>query len=434
MTQVSQLSEAFNAGAFDSILSKLYGSENRVLRRQRERYAGTICAFGEKFGRDRDVSVYSAPGRTELCGNHTDHNGGIVMAAAVNVDIIAVVSKAKDDTVRIFSKEYASGMDLSLSNLNPVKAEIGKSSAMVRGVAAGFKKRGGITGGFDAFTSSEVIKGSGLSSSAAFEICVGGILNGEYNKDRFMPVELAAIGQHAENAYFGKPSGLMDQIACAVGGVVSIDFKNQAAPLVTKVPFDLAGHGYKLVITDTKGSHARLTDEYGTIRDEMESVARFLGKENLREAGREAFFSQIGNIRRKTGDRAVLRALHFFEECRRVEELAGAAGCGDIRRCLNLILESGHSSFEYNQNAYSLKSPNRQGISLALALSQLVLQRKGAWRLQGGGFAGTIQAFVPDRLLNPYRSALSGAFGKNACQVLSFREKGLVQAAKLCLK
>ena len=431
MTRTSQVTREIQAGLYDSVFAGLYGTKRDLVKKQGERYVETIRAFEKNYGVDRDISIYSVPGRTELCGNHTDHNGGIVMAAAVNLDIVAVVSRSPDNVVRMRSKGYESGMGVDLSSTAPVGAETGKSSAMIRGVAAGFRERGGRIGGFDAYTTSNVLKGSGLSSSAAFEVCVGAIFNEEYNEGRFPPVELGIIGQFAENEYFGKPSGLMDQVACAIGGVMSIDFQSASAPVVTKMSFDLSEYGYSMVVTDTKGSHSRLTDEYASIRKEMERVAHFFGKQNLRQVKRELFLGRIADLRVETGDRATLRALHFFEECRRVRELSTAVERGDIKRFLSLILESGHSSFEYNQNAYQAREPDHQGIPLALALSQLVLEGRGAWRLQGGGFAGTIQAFVPDDLLERYRSVLHGVFGEGACHVLSFREEGPLRVTKL---
>lgn len=412
------------AGSYDRTLFRLYGSESGVLEKQRVRYINAVRAFEKKYGPNLDVSIYSVPGRAEICGNHTDHNAGVVLASAVDLDIVAVVSKSPGSVVRMFSRGNGGSMVVDLSKTAPVAAERGKSSAMIRGVAAGFKKRGGKIGGFCAYATSNVLKGSGLSSSAAFEICVGAIFNGEYNRDRFAPIDLGIIGQYAENEYFGKPSGLMDQIACAVGGVMSIDFKQPARPVVAKIPFDLSEYGYRMVVTDTKGNHSSLTEEYAMIRGEMESVARFFGMANLREVNRALFFKRIQEVRLKTGDRAALRALHFFEECRRVRELSTAIGCGDIERFLSLVLESGHSSFEYNQNAYPAGEPGRQGISLALALSQFVLNGRGAWRLQGGGFAGTIQAFVPEDLLKQYRTVMHRVFGAGACHVLSFRGDG----------
>ena len=281
-------------------------------------------------------------------------------------------------------------------------------------MAAGIARRGGKIGGFDAFSTSDVLRGSGLSSSAAFEVCVGAIFRGEYNAEKpelLNQVELAKIGQYAENVFFGKPSGLLDQTACAVGSAISIDFKNPAAPAVEKVKFDLAAHGFALCISDTKGSHADLTDDYAAIRREMESVAACFGKKVLRDVEETEFVAAIPQLREKTGDRAVVRALHFYAESRRAAEMCEAVRVDDFDRFLKLVLACGHSSFEYNQNAYSIQAPDQQGIPLALAVSQRVLEGRGAWRLQGGGFAGTIQAFVPLDLLESYRAAIDAVFG-----------------------
>jgi galactokinase len=421
--RASRVRETIDSGGFDKIFSRLYWPERDSILAQRGRYLDAIHAFTENYGGDRDISIYSVPGRIEICGNHTDHNNGIVMAAAVNLDIIAVVAKSEGSVIRVRSKNFGEDV-VSLSGLKPDSSEFGRSSAMIRGVAAGITERDGRIGGFDAYTTSDVLKGSGLSSSAAFEVCVGAIMNGEYNGGRFSAVEIGQIGQYAENVFFGKPSGLMDQISCAVGGAVSIDLKDPSNPLVKKVSFDLSSYGMKLVVTDTKGDHADLTEEYSAIRGEMEQVARFFGKKNLREVNRDDFYLRIADIRREAGDRSVLRAAHFFEECGRVDRAIDAVDSGDIARFLSIITECGNSSFEYNQNAYCIKTPTRQGVPVALAISQVILSGRGAWRLQGGGFAGTIQAFVPDGLLDEYCRALHRVFGEDACHVLRVREDG----------
>jgi galactokinase len=395
-----------------------------MIEHQRDRYSAAIAAFGERFGADGEISVYSVPGRVELCGNHTDHNGGRVLAAAVNLDAIAVVSKSEGGSATVLSRGFDGEYVVPLSELSPRKEEAGTSSAMIRGVAAGIAERGGRVGGFNAYVESDVIKGSGLSSSAAFEVCIGAILNGEYNSDRFGPLEIGMIGQYAENEFFGKPCGLMDQVACAAGGAISVDFRDQTNPIMKEVPFDLSSFGLKLVVTDTKGDHANLTDEYASIRREMEDVARFLGHPNLGAANAEDFYERLADARAAAGDRAVLRALHFFEECRRVDEVISAIERGDRSGFLDLIVECGHSSFEYNQNAYCGSSPRRQEVSVGLALSQTVLNGRGAWRLQGGGFAGTIQGYVPDDLLDSYCSFMRGVFGDDACHVLRVRAPG----------
>lgn len=412
-------------GKYDAQFSMLYGLQQ--LAHQRKRYADALRAFIGEYGPGRPVSLYSAPGRTEIGGNHTDHNNGLVMAAAVDLDIIAVVSVNGENIVRVRSAGFGRPDHVNLDDLTARPEEKGCSSSLIRGVAAGIVNRGGAMGGFDTYTTSAVLRGSGLSSSAAFEVCMACIFNEEYNEGRFSAVELGMIGQYAENDYFGKPSGLMDQTACAVGDAITIDLKDPAAPVVQKVPFDLGSHGYHLVITDTKGSHANLTDEYAAIRNEMEAVAAYFGKEVLRDVHWEAFCEALPLLRERMGDRALLRSLHFFAECKRVPALAAAIQSGNMKQFLALVLESGYSSVAYNQNAYSVKNPAEQGIPLGLALSQNVLAGKGAWRLQGGGFAGTIQAFVPNELLEPYCQTLEGVFGSDACHVLQVRSKGCIR-------
>ncbi|MDL2324439.1 galactokinase [Ruminococcaceae bacterium OttesenSCG-928-A16] len=427
----AQVKKDIEAGLYDESFEELYGAGPVVVHKQRQRYTQAVTQFEETYGGEREIAIYSTPGRTEIGGNHTDHNHGVVMAAAVNLDIIAVVSKNNDNFARVQSKGFGAPDIVDLAYLEPVNLEYGKSSALVRGVAAAIKQRGGMVAGFDAYTTSDVLRGSGLSSSAAFEVCMATILNGEYNQNKFTAVELGMIGQFAENKFFGKPSGLMDQTACAVGNAITIDFKDPEHPQVTEIPFDLAAHGYRLVITDTKGSHAGLTDEYTAIRREMESVAEFFGKEYLRQITLEQLLANISAIRAQQGDRAVLRSIHFFEECRRVGVLAGAIGKNDFETFKAAIIESGHSSFEYNQNAYSVRRPEEQGVALGLAVSQLLLAGKGAWRLQGGGFAGTIQAFVPNDLLETYCNELQTIFGSDACYVLNVRGRGTTQVTPL---
>ena len=288
---------------------------------------------------------------------------------------------------------------------------------------------GGKVGGFDCYTTSNVLRGSGLSSSAAFEVCIGAILRGEYNNndmEKFNQVKIAQIGQFAENVFFGKPCGLMDQTACAVGGVITIDFKDPAHPVVGQTAIDLAKHGFVMCISDTKGSHADLTDDYAAIRHEMESVAEQFGKKVLREDDEDEFYKALPKLRKAVGDRAVVRAMHFYNDCRRAAQLCDAVREDDFETFLRLIIEGGHSSFEFNQNAYSIKNPKEQGVPVALALSQRVLNGRGAWRLQGGGFAGTIQAFVPVDLLDAYKAAIDGCFGEGSCHVLNIRNYGAV--------
>ncbi len=426
MATAEELKRSIESGAWDTALEKLYGSRAGMLDRQRARYAEAAGEFAALYGAHRPAEIYSAPGRTEIGGNHTDHNHGVVMAGAVDLDVIAVVSQNNENIVRVKSKGFEKRDEVELSNLLPVPAEAGHSQSPIRGVAAGIARQGGKVGGFDAYTTSDVLRGSGLSSSAAFEVVIGAIFNGEYNEGCFSAVEIAKISQYAENVFFEKPSGLMDQTASSVGSVITIDFRDPADPIVEKVSFDLARHGYCLCITDTKGSHASLTDEYAAVREEMEAVAACFGKSVLREVDETALLADIAGVRAKLGDRAVLRALHFFADSSRAGALCKAIREDRFEDFLRLIVEGGHSSFEYNQNAYSAKNPREQGVPLGLALSQRVLNGCGAWRLQGGGFAGTIQAFVPARLLEEYRAAMDNVFGAGACHVLNVRNYGAI--------
>ena len=424
-----QLKKQIQEGVYDAAFSALYGSDPATLAAQRERYSTLVDRFAEEYGADREVRLYSAPGRTEIGGNHTDHNNGVVMAAAVNLDVVAVVSPNEDNVVRVKSYGFDKIDDVDLSILTPQKREMEHSAGLIRGVAAGFVEAGGKVGGFDAYTTSDVLRGSGLSSSAAFEVCMGAIFRGEYNDndmEKFSQVKIAQIGQYAENVFFGKPCGLMDQTACAVGSAITIDFKDPANPVVGTAKFDLATHNFALCISDTKGSHADLTDDYAAIRREMESVAEQFGKPVLREVDEQEFLKAIPSLRSKVGDRAVVRAIHFYNDCRRAADLCAAIRDDRFEEFLQLVIEGGHSSFEFNQNAYSIKNPQEQGVPLALAISQKVLKGRGAWRLQGGGFAGTIQAFVPMYLLEEYRADIDALFGEGSCHVLSVRNYGAV--------
>lgn len=430
MANAVQLVEQLKRGDFDNALCRLYGEDPNVLSKQRERYAKAVEEFEKHFDGTRELRLYSAPGRTEIGGNHTDHNHGVVMAAAVDLDMVAVVAQNNSTQVNIYSQNFERTDSVDVSCLAPQEEEKGSSPSLIRGIAARIVELGGTVGGFDAYTTSDVLRGSGLSSSAAFEVLVGEIFNAEFNDGRFSAVDNAKIGQYAENVFFDKPCGLMDQTACAVGSAITIDFKEPASPVVDKIPFDIAKHGFCLCITDTKGSHADLTDDYAAIRREMESVAEFLGKKVLRDVDEEVFFSKIAEIREKLGDRAVLRAIHFFADCKRAKALYEAVADDRFDDFLHLIVDGGHSSFEYNQNAYSIKKPEEQGVALGVALSQRVLAGRGAWRLQGGGFAGTIQAFVPKDLLEQYRATLEGVFGKGSCYVLNVRNYGAIQVTQ----
>ncbi len=395
-------------------LSQLSGSEKR--------YRELSDMFREYFGSE-PKRYFSAPGRTEICGNHTDHNRGKVMAAAVDLDVIAAVEPTSDGVVTVKSEGYDEDRIL-LSDLSVAKSEKNTSAALIRGVAAGLSARGYKTGGFRAYTRSNVLKGSGLSSSAAFEVLIGTIFSGLYNGGEVSAVEIAQIAQYSENVYFGKPSGLMDQMASSVGGFTGIDFADPDSPVIEAISLDLDAHGHSLCIIDTRGSHADLTPDYAAIPLEMKSVAEYFGKSCLRELERADVEKNIAALREKVGDRAILRALHFFDENERVESLAEAIKRGDFAEFLRIINLSGESSFKYLQNVYSSAHAGEQGVSLAIYAAKSLLGGEGAARVHGGGFAGTVQAFVPKQKLGRFVSGIENIFGEGSCHVLSIRPYG----------
>lgn len=425
MTKVDLLKNRIENGEYDSRFKRVYVNDDAVTA-QRERYIGLANDFAKIFGEDREIRLFSAPGRTEVGGNHTDHNHGRVLAAGINLDAIAAASKNDENIVRVKSRGY--DMDVcDITDLEIKENEKGHSPALVRGMCAGFKKWGYNIGGFDAVTVSSVLSGSGLSSSAAYEVLVGTMLNYLYNDGKVDAVTIAKIAQFAENVYFDKPCGLMDQMACSVGGFVTIDFNDPSEPVVNEVKFDFASSGHSLCIVDTKGSHSDLTDDYAAIRSEMEAVAGVFGKKVLREVDEQEFKKNIPAVREKVGDRAVLRAIHFFADNERVLKEVEALKKGDFESFKSYILESGDSSYKYNQNVFSVKKPAEQPVSLALSISESILKGKGAWRVHGGGFAGTIQAFVPNELLMDYKNAMEGIFGEGSCYVLIIRPVGGVE-------
>ena len=425
MPNVQELKAQLMSGAYDERLRRVYVTEDAVLE-QRARYAALAETFASLYTADRDVRLFSAPGRTEVGGNHTDHNHGRVLAAGINLDAAAAAAKNDENIVRVKSAGY--DMDVvDLSDLSVHKNERGHSPALVRGMCQGFLNHGYKIGGFDAATVSQVLSGSGLSSSAAYEVLVGVMLNALYNDGAADAVTIAKIAQYAENEYFGKPCGLMDQTACAVGSFVTIDFADPKNPAIEEVKFDFAACSHALCIVDTKGSHSDLTDEYAYIREEMESVAQCFGKTVLREVPEADFYAALPSLRKKVGDRAILRAMHFYADNARVLKEVAALRAGDFESFKQYIRESGFSSFMYNQNVFSVKKPQEQPVALALAVSQQVLEGRGAWRVHGGGFAGTIQAFVPLDLLEAYKSAMESVFGAGTCYVLSIRPVGGVE-------
>ncbi len=421
MIKTAELKQKLATAEYDALFAKIYDKND--VSAQKARYVALVETFEQLFGSDKDAGVFSAPGRTEVGGNHTDHNHGKVLAAGVNLDAVAVVSKNDENIVRVKSEGYKIDA-VDLANMNVMPSERGKSESLIRGVCAGFRNRGYNYGGFDAATVSDVLSGSGLSSSAAFEVLLGTILNHLYNDGKVSAVEIAQIAQFAENEYFGKPCGLMDQMACSVGGFVQIDFKDPAVPVINKVDFDFASCNHALCIVDTGGNHADLTDEYAAVRGEMEAVASKFGKAVLRDVAEEDFEKNIPVIRESAGDRAVLRAMHFYNENKRVDLQAEALKAGDFEAFKALIIESGFSSYMYNQNVFTVKAPSDQPVSVALAICNDILKGKGAWRVHGGGFAGTIQAFVPLDVLDEFRNRICAVFGEKSCYVLNVRPVG----------
>lgn len=414
------LKNKLNSTDFDASITTLYGECNEQLK---NRYLKAIDEYVKLFGDCDEIKLLSVPGRSEVGGNHTDHNNGRVIACSVNLDIIAVAGKSNDNITRVKSEGFP--MDtVDLSKLTPDCNEKGKSQGLIRGVNARLTELGYKIGGFNAYTTSNVLKGSGLSSSAAFEVMISNIISNLFNNSKIDPVVMAQVGQYAEGKFFGKPCGLMDQTACAVGGIITIDFKDNDHPIIEKLDFDFVKTGYSLCIVDTAGDHADLSDDYAAIRYEMAAVAKLLGHNVLRECDEKEFYSNLRSIRETLGDRACLRAIHYFGDNERVLKEVATLKAGDFKGFLDLIIESGRSSYMYLQNIYSLKAPANQGLGLALALSEEKLSGVGAWRVHGGGFAGTIQAFVPHDLLSSYTQMINSVFGDKACYNLLVRPVG----------
>lgn len=377
--------------------------------------------FKDLFGRDAKW-IFSAPGRTELGGNHTDHQCGLVLAAAVNLDSKAAVAPNGEDIIRVFSEGYPL-CEISLPAGEPDEQEFGTTLSIIKGVAARFSQFGLHVSGFDAYVSSDVLPGSGLSSSAAFEVLIGVIINymGSWG---LTPAEIAMVGQYAENVYFGKPCGLMDQTASSVGNIIAIDFKNPENPDIQPLAFDFSACGYALCIIDSGASHADLTCCYAAIPMELKKVCAFFGKEVLREIPEDVFYSHIADVRKEAGDRAVLRAIHVYEENKRVKSQAEALKQGDFKRFLNLVSDSGKSSWELLQNVIPEGRTTKQEMAFALAVTEHLLNGEGAVRVHGGGFAGTVQAFVPNPLLSDFCMGIEKVLGKGSCHVLSIRPEG----------
>lgn len=419
--KLAELKEKICSGGLDERLIDVY-VDKAVLGYQRSRYIKALDKFEQLYG-DRDVEIFSAPGRSEICGNHTDHQRGQVLACAVNLDAIGIVSRRDDDIVKIVSDSFdIKPINLGYLEKNPL--EEGTSEALVKGVLAHFKRDGYNLGGFDAYFTSDVLMGAGLSSSAAFEVLVGTICSGMFNDFKADAVYIAIASQYAENVYFGKPCGLMDQMASSVGNLISIDFEDIENPVINKVSVNFDKYGYALCIVDTKGSHADLTPEYAAVPKEMKEVASFFGKNVLREVPKEEFYSNINRIRAIFGDRAILRAIHFYDDNERVEKEVKALEKGDFDRFLKNIKKSGESSYQYLQNVFPVSAPSNQGVALCIALSKQIIGKNGVVRVHGGGFAGTMQAFVKNEFVKEYKSQIEKYFGEDSCHVLKVRKYG----------
>lgn len=421
--KLSELIQQINEGGKDGELTALYGADE--LDVQKERYISVIQKTIDLFG-DQEGGVFSAPGRTEVGGNHTDHQLGRVLAASIDLDTIAAVIKTDDNKVRLASRGF-SIQPVDLSDLSVNAAEKNTTESLIRGVAAGLAERGWQTGGFMAYSESDVIAGGGMSSSAAFEVLLGTIISYLYNEGKVSPEEIAKVGQYAENVYFMKASGLMDQMASSVGSFVAIDFYEKENPVIEKVAFDPEEYNIDLILTDVRASHADLSDEYSAIPTEMKGVAKLLGETVLSRCTLDQLMANVAKIREALGDRAFLRAYHFLKETQRAKEEAIALREKDINRFLKIVKESGQSSWMYLQNICPPGAKAEQPVAVGLMLSDAVLDGEGAYRVHGGGFAGTIQAFVPKAKTKEYIETLESAFGEGACYILKIRGVGGTQ-------
>ncbi len=416
----NELKKLIREGALEKY-SALYSDTAR----EAERFIAAIDKFTERFGGEREISIFSVPGRSEISGNHTDHNHGCVLAGAIDRDIIAVAAKNDDGAIRFLSEGYPeTEVRLSLID-NPDNFENYSSSALIAGMAKGFKNSGFRVGGYDAYATSDVLKGSGISSSAAYEVMIGNILNYLYCDGKVDNKEIAKLAQYSENVFFGKPCGLMDQMACAVGGFVYIDFLDNKNPVVEPIAFSLSDEGYSLCIVNTGGNHADLNEDYASVPAEMKAVARLFDREVLRGLTESDIVAKTCEIRERIGDRALLRALHFIRENERVGRIKEALLAGELQKFFDGIIASGNSSFKYLQNVYTTKNVSEQGLSLALAVTEGYLSDKGgAFRVHGGGFAGTIQAFVKNEDLDGYVKLLDSVFGIGSAMKLRIRPVG----------
>lgn len=425
--ETSHIEQRLQSGELDEVLQRLYGADQ--LTNARERCQTVLSGCAASFSRPAEA-LFCAPGRTEIGGNHTDHQRGHVLAGSVNLDILCAAAPNDSGIIRVQSEGYPL-IEADLAQLTPRPEEKNTSAALIRGVAARMQALGCPLeqAGLDVYMISSVPGGSGLSSSAAFEILFGTIFNDLYWNGKATPLELAQIGQYAENVYFGKPSGLLDQAACAMGGVAAMDFADPAAPVVERIDLDLRREGYAMCILDSRASHADLTGEYAAVTEEMRSVSRYFGREVLREVPEEDFYAAIPQLRATAGDRAVLRCMHFYADDRRAAKEAQALKAGDFQSFLALVRESGHSSAECLQNIVPAGHTTDQALMVTIALAQRLLGERGAVRVHGGGFAGTAQAYVPLDMLDSFQTRIEAALGEGSCHVVTIRPVGGVRIA-----
>jgi len=422
--KTTELRQKLTNGDFKEKLAYMYACEADATKKYADRFIEVIDGFEKTFGEADELRLFSAPGRTEIGGNHTDHQHGCVLAASLNLDVIGAAKLNGTNVVRIQSKGYPMD-EIDLDNLEVDTAQYDKAIALIRGILKKFSDKGYKLQGFDAYTLSSVLKGSGMSSSAAFEVLVGNIVNSMFCNDEVDAVEIAKIGQFAENVYFGKPSGLMDQMASSVGSVVAIDFEDADKPVIEKVEFDFTKSGHALCIIDSGADHADLTCEYAGITEEMKLVSEFFGKNYLREVDPVLFNEKMSEVRKAVNnDRAILRAIHFFNDNQRAQDEVEALKNSDFEAFCDMIKKSGYSSYMYLQNVFAASMPTQQAVSLALALCDEILGENGAYRVHGGGFAGTVQAFVPNDMLDEFKTKIEAVLGEGMCHVLSIRPIG----------
>lgn len=422
------LRELLRTAECRQLFAKLYGTGEACYQSQLDRYETLIQNYTEHFN-EEPLSLFSSPGRTEIGGNHTDHNRGLVLAASINLDTIAAVKKSDSGVIRVFSGGYPDVFSISLNDLSKKGSERETTTSIIRGIAAKFKDEGYQIGGFNAYISSNVTVGSGLSSSASIEVLIGTILNTLYNHSKIAPEQIAKVGQYAENRYFDKPCGLMDQMAIAIGGTIMIDFNDFKNPAIKKINFNLSSYNYSLILVNTGGNHVDLNDEYTNVYREMQSVARQFALNDCRDLTYSEILGRIPDLRETVGDRAILRAIHFLNDNERVLDEVATLKKGDIERFLDLVKESGDSSCKYLQNCYSSRNPGEQGIPLALAITEMFFKgraNKAGWRVHGGGFAGTIQAFIPNEDVPAYVALITSVFGEDAVSVLAIRPVGAI--------